>query len=59
VKSIHYTPAGDIDGDCLVGVTDLLQLLAAWGDCAACPEDLDADGMVGVSDLLLVLGSWG
>ena len=53
---------GDVDGDGLVGVTDLLILLGAWGPCAdppaACPADLDGDGMVGVSDLLIVLGNW-
>ncbi|MBP27143.1 MAG: hypothetical protein QF781_05000 [Phycisphaerales bacterium] len=49
---------GDINGDGLVGVDDLLQLLAAWGECSGCPEDLDGDGFVGVNDLLAMLGAW-
>lgn len=54
------TPAalGDLDGDGLVGITDVLQLLAAWGPCA-CAADLDHDGAVGINDLLLLLGNWG
>lgn len=53
---------GDIDGDGVVGVTDLLALLAAWGpcgECGACPADLDGDCAVGVTDLLALLGNWG
>ena len=51
--------AGDIDGDGLVAVSDLLAILSAWGDCPAlCPEDVDGDGTVGVGDLLVVLGGW-
>lgn len=49
---------GDLDGDGVVGVSDLLQLLGAWGACD-CPEDLDDDGFVGVSDLLTLLANWG
>ncbi len=55
------TPAlGDLDGDCHVGITDLLSLLAAWGPCPPpCPADLDEDGTVGITDLLLLLANWG
>jgi len=49
---------GDLNGDGQVGVDDLLQLLAAWGDCPDCPEDLNDDGFVGVDDLLAMLGVW-
>ncbi len=57
-------PAGDLDGDCQVGVIDLLTLLAVWGPCAApcppsCTGDLDGDCTAGVVDLLMVLGNWG
>lgn len=48
----------DLDGDCAVGVGDLLAVLAAWGPCKGCPEDFDADGLVGLSDLLRILGDW-
>jgi hypothetical protein len=52
---------GDTNGDGVVDVTDLLDVLAAWGDCADicdCPADVTGDGVVDVSDLLLVLGAW-
>lgn len=48
----------DLDGDGVVGIGDLLQLLADWGPCA-CPSDLDGDGAVGMSDFLLLLENWG
>ena len=50
---------GDIDGDGISGVNDLLIVLAAWGPNAGHPADLDGDGVVGVNDLLVVLGNWG
>jgi hypothetical protein len=54
---------GDLDGDGDVDTADLLQLLAAWGDCpeppAGCPGDLDGDGDVDAADLLILLGNWG
>ena len=58
-------PLGDLDGDCTVGVPDLLLLLGNWGPCADCklpgdcPADLDGDCTVGVKDLLILLGNWG
>ncbi len=53
---------GDIDGDGLVGVADLLILLAGWGscgDCKDCPTDVNGDCAVGVADLLSLLANWG
>jgi len=56
-------PVGDLDGDTVVGIQDLLLLLAAWGMCAipceACPADLDGDDMVGRDDFLALLAGWG
>ncbi len=49
----------DLDGDNMMGVTDLLALLAAWGVCPRCPADLDGDGEVGIADLLALLAAWG
>ncbi|MCH7475075.1 MAG: FG-GAP repeat protein, partial [Gemmatimonadetes bacterium] len=49
----------DLDGDCAVGVKDLLFLLGNWGPCEGCPADFDDDGFVGVTDLLALLGNWG
>jgi hypothetical protein len=53
---------GDLNGDGVINVSDLLILLGAWGDCPAsgpCPADLNGDGTVNVSDLLILLGNWG
>lgn len=50
---------GDLNGDGIVNVNDLLILLAAWGECPpSCPADLNGDGFVDVADLLLLLGNW-
>jgi len=51
----------DLDGDGIVGGSDLAILLAEWGPCipkAACPADLDGDGTVGGSDLAVLLADW-
>ena len=55
-------PIGDLDGDGLVGASDLLILLANWGACPPkgdCPADLNGDGSVGAADLLILLANWG
>ncbi len=53
---------GDVNGDGVVGIADLLSLLAAWGPCpdppADCTADVDGDGAVGITDLLLLLANW-
>lgn len=49
---------GDVDGDGLVGFSDLLAVLASWGKCGGCPADLDGNGTVDFSDLLSVLAGW-
>ncbi len=50
---------GDVNGDGVVNVTDLLEVIGAWGACPGCPADLNGDGVVNVTDLLLVIGNWG
>lgn len=52
-------PPADFDCSGAVDVTDLLQLLGAWGPCPGCLEDLNGDGIVNVSDLLQLLSRWG
>ena len=47
----------DLDGDGVVGITDLLGLLAAWGR-AGPAADLDADGVVGATDLAVLVENW-
>ncbi len=52
---------GDVNGDGVVDVDDVLQLINAWGACGLgqpCPADLDGDGVVGVNDMLIVLANW-
>lgn len=49
---------GDVDGDGIVGVTDLLAIIGAWGPCGGCSEDLNNDGFVNVTDLLDVIANW-
>ena len=49
---------GDIDGNGTVEVTDLLEVIAAWGSSDA-NADIDGSGTVDVSDLLLVVANWG
>jgi len=56
-------PSPDLDGNGVVDVFDLLELLSAWGPCAGaplpCPADLDASRAVDVFDLLELLSAWG
>ena len=52
------SPLGDLDGDCIVGVADLLILLAEWGQRDS-PADFNSDGIVGAADLLILLLNWG
>jgi hypothetical protein len=54
---------GDVDGDGVVGISDLLLVLGNWGLCPgpcppACPADLDGDCSVGILDLLILLANW-
>ena len=49
---------GDIDGNGVVDVVDLLALLAAWGEPGG-PADINNDGIVDVVDLLILLANWG
>ena len=66
IAAVLLTPIerrlGDLDGDCAVGVSDLLMLLADWGpcgDCGGCLADLNGDCLVGVADLWILLMNWG
>jgi len=55
--------ADDVDGDGVVGVSDILTIIANWGECGDGtfrPEgDVDDNCCVTVSDLLQVIGQWG
>ena len=43
----------------MVGITDFLDLLAAWGPNPGHPADFDGDNEVGISDFLELLANWG
>ena len=54
----------DLDGDGVVGISDLLILFANWGPCPPpergnCPADLDGDSTVNTADLLILFANWG
>lgn len=49
----------DLSGDGMVGVSDVLLLLADFGCPSACSADMDGDDQVTVSDVLLILGAFG
>lgn len=62
--TVESKPAlpGDLNGDGVIDVADLLILLSAWGDCSPgepCDADLNGDGIVNVVDMLILLGNWG
>ena len=48
---------GDCDGDGVVNVDDVLQMLGDFGGASDC--DTNGDGIIGVDDLLTMLGNWG
>ena len=52
-------PADCINGDGLVNVTDLLALLAAWGQAGSSCNIAGGDNTVNVTDLLALLAAWG
>ena len=50
----------DLNGDGVVGVSDLLILVGNFGPCdGECPADFDDDGFVGASDLLALIANFG
>ena len=60
--TFDVTILGDLNGDEIVGASDLLILLANWGRCADCDDcnaDIDGNCTVGASDLLILLSNWG
>ena len=56
------TLTGDINGDGVVNILDLIEVVLAWGPCpappAACAADVDGNGMVDVIDLVELLLNW-
>lgn len=61
--SVQAGVPGDVTGDGIVNVQDLLILLGQWGSCPApcppsCQGDLNGDCQVDVNDLLIMLSNW-
>ena len=50
---------GDVNGDGIVNVADILIVIIEWGVCSGCPSDVNGDGSVNVNDLLIVIANWG
>jgi hypothetical protein len=55
---------GDVNGDGVVGVADVLAIIQSWGACAqpcppSCVGDLTGDCLVNTNDLLLVIANFG
>ena len=49
----------NLNGDDVVDIDDLLQLVATWGECENCSADFDANGNVNVDDLIYLISNWG
>jgi len=49
----------DLNGDGVIGINDVLQLISEWGCQSGCAGDLDSDGIVGINDLLVLISAWG
>jgi hypothetical protein len=57
---------GDITGDGIVNIDELLMIVNFWGPCPALPQPCDADihpppngnGVVNIDDLLQVINNW-
>jgi hypothetical protein len=50
---------GDVDGNGVTDVDDLIAIIVAWGDGLDSPSDLNRDGIVDAQDLVFVLWGWG
>jgi hypothetical protein len=65
IRKIPPPTPGDINGDQIVNVADLLAVINSWGSCANpsnCPADVappGGDDAVNVADLLFVINNWG
>jgi hypothetical protein len=58
---VFHVPAvctGDINGDGVVDVLDVIEVLAAWGQTNH-PADVNGDGVVDILDLIIVLVNLG
>ncbi len=50
---------GDINGDGVITVADVLLVLSEFGCLSSCTADVDGDTYVNVADILLLLAAFG
>ncbi|MGA1225469.1 MAG: dockerin type I domain-containing protein, partial [Phycisphaerales bacterium] len=50
---------GDVDGNGVVNIDDLIEVFIAWGDPFPGAADLNGDGFVDAVDLAQVISGWG
>jgi hypothetical protein len=50
---------GDANGDGLVGILDVLVVIADWGPCdSGCAGDVNEDGEASILDILFIIANW-
>ena len=59
IQSVLNPCYADINGDSMVDVIDLLEVIGNWGYCLDCPADVNRDAYIDVTDLLELVGTWG
>jgi hypothetical protein len=55
---------GDVDGNCVVNIDDLVNVITSWGNCPTgtnplCPTDFDHNGVIDIDDLVTLITHWG
>jgi hypothetical protein len=58
VPILHAPCTADIDGNGIVGLSDILIVIDPWGSSNG-SADIDGSGSVGVGDLLTLVDAWG
>ena len=59
VEQSNTACVGDVNGDLVVTVSDILEVLGEFGCLSNCSNDVNGDGYVNVADVLLVLSAFG
>jgi len=58
-ESTSCTCTGDLNGDGVITVADILLVLSEFGCLSGCTADIDGDTYVNVADILLLLAAFG
>jgi CxxC motif-containing protein (DUF1111 family) len=59
IPDVCQVCVGDFNEDGMVGIGDILAVIAAWGPCVDCVEDIDDNDVVDITDLLTLIANWG